>query len=41
MEVTCETMAVLGATLANAGVCPITADETLKPESVRQVQFGC
>ena len=35
MEVTCETMAVLGATLANAGVCPITAEETLKPESVR------
>ena len=35
MEVTCETMAVLGGTLANAGVCPITSEETLKPESVR------
>ena len=35
MEVTCETTAVLGATLANAGVCPITGEETLKPESVR------
>ena len=35
MEVTCETMAVLGGTLANAGVCPITSEETLNPESVR------
>ena len=38
MEVTCETMAVLGGTLANAGVCPITSEETLNPESVRHGQ---
>ena len=24
MEVNCETLAVIGATLANGGVCPIT-----------------
>ena len=41
-EVTCETMAVMGGTLANAGVCPITSEETLKPESVRYVKnFRC
>ncbi len=37
MEVNCETSAVLGATLANGGVCPITGEEALKPDSVRDV----
>ena len=37
MEVNCESISVLGATLANAGVCPITNEEVLKPEAVRDV----
>ena len=37
MEVNCEAAAVLGATLANGGVCPITGEEALKPDSVRDV----
>lgn len=37
MEVTCETLAVIGATFANGGVCPITLDRVIKPEAVRDV----
>ena len=37
MEVNCESIAVMGATLANGGVCPITNEEILKPEAVRDV----
>ena len=37
MEVNCESMAVIGATLANGGTCPITQDAVIKPEAVRDV----
>ncbi len=37
MEVTCETMAVMGATLANGGECPSTGQEVLSPDAVRDV----
>ena len=37
MEVNCETLAVMGASLANGGVCPITSDPALNPEAVRDV----
>ena len=37
MEVNCESMAVIAATLANGGTCPITRDPIIKPEHVRDV----
>lgn len=37
MEANCEAMAVMAATLANGGICPITEEKVLKPESVRDV----
>ena len=37
MEVHCDTLAVMGATLANGGVCPVTREATLAPEAVRDV----
>lgn len=37
MEANCETMAIMAATLANGGICPITEEKVLKPDSVRDV----
>ncbi|XP_059086178.1 glutaminase kidney isoform, mitochondrial-like isoform X2 [Tigriopus californicus] len=37
MEVNCETVAVIAATLANGGRCPITREEVIQPEAVRDV----
>lgn len=37
MEANCDTMAIMAATLANGGICPITEEKVLKPDSVRDV----
>ena len=37
MEVNCETIAVMAATFANGGVCPLTRDRVLAPEVCRDV----
>ena len=37
MEVDCEGLAVIGATLANGGVCPTSLERVIKPEAVRDV----
>ena len=35
MEVNCESLAVMGATMANGGRCPTTGKDALHPASVR------
>lgn len=37
MEVNCESVAVMAATLANGGKCPITREKVIQPEAVRDV----
>lgn len=37
MEANCEIMSIMAATLANGGICPITDEKVLRPDSVRNV----
>lgn len=37
MEANCDIMSIMAATLANGGICPITDEKTLRPDSVRNV----
>ncbi|KAG5881916.1 hypothetical protein JTB14_007113 [Gonioctena quinquepunctata] len=37
LEANCDVVAVMAATLANGGICPLSEEKVLKPESVRDV----
>lgn len=37
LEANCDMVAVMAATLANGGICPLSEEKVLKPESVRDV----
>ncbi|KAJ2947941.1 hypothetical protein O0L34_g9734 [Tuta absoluta] len=37
MEANCEIMSIMAATLANGGICPITDEKVLSPDTVRNV----
>lgn len=37
LEVNCETVGVMAATLANGGICPITGQQVIDTHSVRDV----
>lgn len=37
LEMNSDTLSVMGATLANGGICPLTEEKVLKSESVRDV----
>ena len=44
MEITSETLAVMGASLANGGICPPTGEKVLNSESIRNIlslMFTC
>uniref|UniRef100_A0A2A4JVF2 glutaminase n=1 Tax=Heliothis virescens TaxID=7102 RepID=A0A2A4JVF2_HELVI len=37
MEANCDIMSIIGGTFANGGICPITDEKVLQPDSVRNV----
>ena len=37
MEITCESLAVMGASLANGGICPTNGERVFKSDSIRNI----